>query len=79
MLRLAEEQLEVGKRRIDAGKTRIRRYVVERPVISKKTRVAEEVMLRRGETERVETVKDTVRKQQVEIERLDEKGNVIRE
>jgi uncharacterized protein (TIGR02271 family) len=123
VLRLAEEQLEVGKRRVESGMTRIRRYVVERPVeaqvalrqqhaevirkvvedaealadvdwdwtdstiemvetreeavISKRARVAEEVMLRRGETERVETVKDTVRKQQVEIERLDEQGNVI--
>ena len=51
----------------------------EEAVISKRARVAEEVMLRRGETERVETIKDTVRKQQVEVERLDEKGNVIRE
>lgn len=125
VLRLAEEQLDVGKRRVEAGKTRIRRYVIERPVeaqvalrdehaeiirravedtealgdvdwdwtdstiemvetreepvITKRTRVAEEVVLRKGETERVETVQDTVRKQQVEIQRLDEKGKVIRE
>jgi len=125
VLRLAEEQLEVGKRMIEAGKTRIRRFVTERQVqaqvslrdqhaevirkvietptmlddvewdwndstiemietreeavVSKRTRVAEEVMLRKGETERVETVTDTVRKQQVEIERLDEQGRLVRD
>lgn len=51
----------------------------EEAVVSKKTRIAEEVALRKGETERVETVTDTVRRQQVEVERVDEKGNVIRE
>src|SRR5262249_4977251 len=29
---LAEEQIEVGKRSVDRGVTRVRRYVVERPV-----------------------------------------------
>ena len=125
VLRLAEEQLEVGKKRVEAGMTRVRRYVIERPVeaqvtlrnehaevirkavenpavlaivdwdwtdstiemvetreeavISKTARVAEEIMLRKGETERTETITDTVRKQQVEIERIDEQGNVIRD
>jgi len=51
----------------------------EEAVISKRARVAEEVVLRKGETERTETVTGTVRKQQVEIERLDDKGNVIRD
>jgi stress response protein YsnF len=51
----------------------------EEAVISKTARVAEEIMLRKGETERTETITDTVRKQQVEIERIDEKGNVIRD
>ena len=124
VLRLAEEQLDVGKRRVESGKTRVRRYVVERPVeaqvalreehaevirkvidnptllgdvawdwtdstievietreeavVTKKARVAEEVRLRKGETERVETIKDTVRKQQVEIEHVDEQGRVTR-
>ncbi len=32
VLRLAEEQLEVGKRTVEAGKTRIRRYVTAREV-----------------------------------------------
>jgi uncharacterized protein (TIGR02271 family) len=125
VLRLAEEQLEVGKKRVESGMTRVRRYVIERPVeaqvtlrnehaevirklvenpavlsnidwdwtdstiemvetreeavVSKTARVAEEILLRKGETERTETITDTVRKQQVEIERLDEQGNVIRD
>ena len=29
---LAEEQLEIGKRTVDRGTTRVRRYVVEKPV-----------------------------------------------
>ena len=32
VLRLAEEQLEVGKRMVETGKTRIRRFVTEREV-----------------------------------------------
>jgi len=32
VLRLAEEQLEVGKRQVDAGMTRVRRFVTEKPV-----------------------------------------------
>jgi uncharacterized protein (TIGR02271 family) len=32
ILRLAEEQLEVGKRMVESGKTRVRRFVTERPV-----------------------------------------------
>jgi uncharacterized protein (TIGR02271 family) len=32
VLRLAEEQLEVGKRMVEAGRTRIRRFVIEREV-----------------------------------------------
>lgn len=31
-LRLAEEQLNVGKRLVESGRTRVRRYVVEKPV-----------------------------------------------
>jgi uncharacterized protein (TIGR02271 family) len=108
---LAEEELEVGKRTIDRGVTRIRRYVVETPVerevalqgqtvtierrrpidsgaigtgafeervvevreteevpvVSKKAHVAEEVVLHREDTERRETVRDTVRRDEVEI------------
>ncbi len=114
VIRLVEEALSVGKRRIETGLTRVRRYVVERPVeaeinlkseqaevirrvienptlltdvdwsdrtievvesdeeavISKTARVAEEVRVRKGETARTETVRDTVRKQQVDVERV---------
>jgi uncharacterized protein (TIGR02271 family) len=112
-LRLAEEQLNVGKRLFQTGTTRIRRFVTERPVaanvtlheehaevvrkaitdpayvadidwsdkayeltetaeeavVSKTARVVEEVTLRKAGTDHVETVKDTVRRQEVEVER----------
>jgi len=109
---LAEEELEVGKRTVDRGVTRIRRYVVEKPVerdvtlhgqtvtierrrpvagdrvtgagafeertvevreteevpvVSKTAHVAEEVVVHREDTERRETVRDTVRREEVEI------------
>jgi uncharacterized protein (TIGR02271 family) len=113
LIRLAEEQLNVGKRLVQAGTTRIRRFVVEKPVeaqvtlheehaevlrravsdpsfvkdiewgdqtievqetaeeavVSKTARVVEEVDIRKVASERVETVHDTVRRQQVEVER----------
>ncbi len=112
VIRLAEESLEVGKRAVAGGTTRIRRYVVSTPVekdislhservvverrpvagtettgavdfsdrtiemtetneqavVSKTARVVEEVALRKEAADRVETVKDTVRRQDVEIE-----------
>ncbi len=108
---LAEEQLEVGKRSVERGMTRVRRYVVERPVeeqirlrdervsvfrrpvtgradvaadaftdrtiemtetdeeavVSKKAYVAEEIVIHKDVEERVETVRDTVRKEEAEI------------
>lgn len=108
---LAEEQMEIGKRTIDRGTTRIRRYVVERPVaeqvtlrgervtierrrpientsapagafeervvevreteevpvVAKTARVVEEVTIRKEETERTETVRDTLRREEVEV------------
>ena len=42
----------------------------EQPVVTKTARVAEEVLIRREGTDHVETVHDTVRRQQVELERL---------
>lgn len=113
-LRLAEEQLNVGKRLFETGTTRIRRFVTERPVeqqvtlheehadvvrkaisdpsyvadidwsdkayevtetaeqavVSKTARVVEEVTLRKTGADRVETVKDTVRRQQAEVEKI---------
>jgi uncharacterized protein (TIGR02271 family) len=113
-IQLAEESLAVGKRLINRGGTRIRRYVVETPVeesvtlhsekvilerhpvmdgrpvsdasfsekviemtetaeeavVSKTARVVEEVGLRKEATDRVETIHDTVRKEEVEIEQI---------
>jgi uncharacterized protein (TIGR02271 family) len=113
VIRLAEEKLNVGKRQIEAGMTRVRRFVIEKPVeeqvtlheehasvvrraitdpsyikdidwsdrtidvqetaeqavVSKSAHVAEEVVIRKEGTDRVETVKDTVRRQQVDVER----------
>ncbi len=112
-LRLAEEQLNIDKRLMQTGTTRIRRFVTERPieqkvtlheehaevvrkaitspssiadvdwsdksyeitetaeqaVVNKTARVVEEVTLRKAGSDRVETVKDTVRRQQIEVEK----------
>jgi uncharacterized protein (TIGR02271 family) len=109
---LAEEQLEVGKRTVQKGTARVRRYVVERPaeeqirlrnewvsverrpvsgsanvapdsftekvievaetteepVVSKTARVVEEVVVGKQAEERSETVRDTVRREEVEVE-----------
>jgi uncharacterized protein (TIGR02271 family) len=119
VLRLAEEQLEVGKRLVQEGTTRIRRFVTERPVeaqislheehaevvrraisdpafvkdidwtdrtievtetaeeavVSKSAHIAEEVVIRKEGSDRVETVRDKVRRQQVEVERTPAAGN----
>lgn len=107
---LAEENLEIGKRTVDRGTTRVRRYVVETPVerevslhgervtierrkpsessvpgpvfeertvevreteevpvVAKTARVVEEVAIRKEATERAETVRDTVRREEVEV------------
>lgn len=121
IIRLAEEQLEVGKRLIAEGSTRVRRYVTERdveaevtlrdehadifrrgigdpispdeidwsdkvvevtetreqPVINKTAKVVEEVVVRKTGTERVEKVNDTVRRQEVEIDRVNSDGDAV--
>ena len=110
-LQLAEERLTVGKRVVNRGGVRVRRYVVETPVeenvslhservvverhpvtdnrpvgsddfsdrtiemtesaeeavVSKTARVVEEIGLRKEATDRVETVRDTVRKEEAEV------------
>src|SRR5262249_25489154 len=115
VLRLAEEQMNVGKRIFETGTTRIRRFVTERPVeqqvnlheehakvvrkaitdpnyisdidwsdkeysitetaerpvVSKTARVVEEVALGKEGSERTETVRDTIRRQQVDVEKVD--------
>ena len=110
-LSLSEEQLVVGKRAVNRGTTRVRRYVVETPVeeqvslhnesvtierrpvtdgravtgadfsdkvievtetaeeavVGKQAHVREEVVIRKDATDRTETVRDTVRREDVEI------------
>lgn len=117
-LSLSEESLVVGKRMVNRGSTRIRRYVVEKPVeenvtlhdekvtierrpvtagsavsdaaftdkviemtetgeeavVGKTARVVEEVALRKEAVDHVETVRDTVRKEEVEIEEVPSTG-----
>ncbi len=114
VLALAEEQINVGKRLVQEGTTRIRRFVVETPVetqvtlheeharvlrraitdpnyirnldwtdktievtetaeeavVTKSAHVAEEVVIQREGSDHVKTVKDKVRRQQVEVERV---------
>jgi uncharacterized protein (TIGR02271 family) len=112
---VVEEQVRVGKRRIERGGVRVRSYVLERPVeqdvtlreervqverrpvdrpagtvpadafrereievtatgeeavVQKDARIIEEVAVRKEAEERVETVRDTVRKTEVEVENL---------
>jgi len=43
----------------------------EEPVVNKTTRVAEEVVVRKDVTERTETVRDNVRREQVEVQNAD--------
>jgi uncharacterized protein (TIGR02271 family) len=121
VLRLAEEQLQVGKQAVETGRTRVRRYVTEREasadvtlhdehaevlrkaitdpkyigeidwadgeievvetaehaLANKTARIVEEVALKKVGTDRVETVKDKIRRQQVEIQRVGPDGKVI--
>jgi uncharacterized protein (TIGR02271 family) len=113
-LRLDEEQIDVGKRVVESGRTRVRRYVVEKPVdanitlheehvevirraisdpayvkdtdwsdetiefietaeepvVNKTAHVTEEVVIRRQGSDRTQTVHDTVRRQQIDVERV---------
>jgi len=115
-LKLAEEQVDIGKRQINDGSVRLRRFTVEDevsedislfdqhaevfrhavdepaylndvdwsdktieveesheiPTVAKTARIKEEVGLRGEETARVETVKDSVRRQEVEVEHTNE-------
>lgn len=109
-IQLSEESLAVGKRVVNRGTTRVRRFVVETPVeekvslhdervsierrpvndgrpatdsfsdktiemtesaeeavVSKTARVKEEIALKKDVTDRNETVRDTVRREDVEI------------
>jgi uncharacterized protein (TIGR02271 family) len=123
VLRLAEEQLEVGKQIAETGRTRVRRFVTEREVaqdvalheehaevlrkaisdpayvgeidwaddtieivetaehalVNKTARIVEEVGLKKVGSDHVETIRDKLRRQQVEIERLGPDGKVIQQ
>lgn len=114
VISLAEEQIDVGKRLVREGTTRIRRFVtetpvekevtlheeharvlrrattdpnfvrdldwtdktvevmetVEEPVITKSVHIAEEVVIQKEGFDRVETLRDKVRRQQIEVERI---------
>jgi len=111
---LAEEEINVGKRLVQEGTTRIRRFVtekpveaqvtlheehvrvmrraiadpkfiqnvdwtdktieivesVEEPVVTKSVHIAEEVVIQREGSDHVKTVRDKVRRQQIEVDRL---------
>jgi uncharacterized protein (TIGR02271 family) len=121
VLRLAEEQLNVGKERVETGRTRVRRFVTEKEVaadvtlheehaelirkaitdanfigdidwaddeivvietaehalVSKTARIVEEVGLKKIGADHVETIRDKIRRQQVEIERVGADGKII--
>jgi len=113
-IKLAAESLTVGKRAVNRGTTRVRRYVVETPVeeqvslhservtvdrhgvadgrpataadfgdrviemtetseeavVGKTVRVVEEITLRKEGVDRTETVRDTVRREEAEVEEV---------
>ncbi len=114
MLRLAEEQLNVGKRLVESGHTCVRRFVVQKPVdanitlheehvevirraisdpanvtdtdwsdktievtdtmeeavVNKTAHVIEEIVIRKQSSDRTQNVHDTVRRQEVLVERM---------
>lgn len=122
VLSLAEEQLNVGKRMVREGTTRIRRFITEmpveaqvtlheehtailrraitdpnfvrdidwtdktievtetaeEPVVTKSAHIAEEVVIRKEGTDTVRTLRDKVRRQQVEVERAGERTTLDR-
>jgi uncharacterized protein (TIGR02271 family) len=121
VLHLAEEQLEVGKKVVESGRTRVRRFITEREasadvilhrehgevvrraitdpkfegvidwadkvievietaeqaLANKTARIVEEVAVKKVRTDHVETVKDKLRRQNVEIERIGADGKII--
>ena len=75
---LQDEKVVVDRRPVTGGqpvanftdKTIEMTETHEEPVISKTARVTEEVSLHKQATDRVETVKDTVRRDEVEVEQV---------
>jgi uncharacterized protein (TIGR02271 family) len=83
---LREEHIHVERRPVDrpasaADFNAIRNEAIEltetseEPVISKSTRVVEEVVIGKETTERNQTIQDTVRKSEVEVEQLGSSGS----
>ena len=81
MVRLREEHAHVERRPVDRAATEADlanfeegtvevREMSEEAVVAKKARVVEEVVVGKEVTERSETVSDTVRKTDVEVERV---------
>ena len=121
ILSLSDEQLKVGKRMIETGKTRVRRFVTERDVsadvtlheehaevlrravsdpkflanvdwsdkeievietaeqalVSKTAKVVEEIALKKIGSDHVQTLREKVRHQQVEVDHLGPDGKKI--
>ncbi len=81
-IRLREEQVEVERRPVDRPlsqeadtaafqeQTIELRETAEEPVVAKRGRVVEEVVIGKESTEREETIRDTVRETEVEVERM---------
>jgi stress response protein YsnF len=122
ILALAQEEINVGKRLVQEGTTRIRRFIIEtpveaqvtlheeharvirraitdpnyirnidwtdktieitetaeEPVVTKSVHVAEEVVIQREGSDHVKTLRDKVRRQQVEVERLSDTEPVMK-
>lgn len=80
---LREEKVRVQRQPVDRPATEadlrgreqqtieVKEYA-EEPVVSKQSRVVEEVRVGKDSTERTETVRDTVRRTEVEVENLDQ-------
>jgi uncharacterized protein (TIGR02271 family) len=84
---LREEHVSVERRPVDrpitdADVNNLREGVIEvtetaeEPVIAKRARVAEEVVINKEVGERTETVRDTVRRTDVDVQELDDSENV---
>jgi uncharacterized protein (TIGR02271 family) len=84
---LREEHVNVQRRAVDRPATEADfnraatanlevTETAERAVVSKEARVVEEIEIGKQATERTETIRDTVRKTEVDVERIDSKTNV---
>jgi stress response protein YsnF len=88
-VRLHEEHADVQRHKVDrpASEADLRaardtsyevRETAEKPVVSKESRVVEEVTVGKRSSDREETIRETARRSDVDVERLggDERGNV---